>query len=49
MFKVNNKDSRTTPGVILVILLLTYFIPYSSVSIVNFGLVNSGSVIPNIL
>ena len=28
MFKVNNKDTRTTP--------MAYFTPYSSVSIVNF-------------
>ena len=39
MFKVNNKDTRTTPLVSLRCLyceLLTYFTPCSSVSIVNF-------------
>ena len=35
MFKVNNKDTRTAP-------LWTYFTPFSSVSIVNFELVNAG-------
>ena len=44
MFKVNNKDTRTTPGIVLVSLLLTlrtYFTPCSSVSIVNFEQVNT--------
>ena len=38
MLKVNNKDTRTTLGVVLVSLLLTLnnFTPCSSVSIVNF-------------
>ena len=37
MFKVNNKDTRTTPGVDLVALLLTLCsTPRSIVSIVNF-------------
>ena len=35
MFKVNNKDTRTTP-------LQTHFIPCSSVSIVNSEQVNAG-------
>ena len=37
MLKVNNKDTRTTPAVVLVslLLVLTYFTPCSSVSIVN--------------
>ena len=36
MFKVNNKDTRTTPGIVLVSLMLTlYFLPFSSVFIVN--------------
>ena len=35
MFKVNNKDTRTTDAI-------TYFTPCSSVSIVNFEQVNSG-------
>ena len=42
MFKVNNKDSRTTP-VVLVSLLLTLniFPPCSSVSVDNFEQVNA--------
>ena len=38
MFKVNNKDTRTTPMVLLLtgVLLSYYFTPYSSVSVVNF-------------
>ena len=36
MFKVNNKDIRTTP--------MAYFTPFSSVSIVNFEQVNAGWV-----
>ena len=36
MFKVNNKDSRTTP--------MAYFTPCSSVSIVNFEHVIDGWV-----
>ena len=39
MFKVNNKDTRMTPGVVLV--SLKYFTPCSSVSIVNFKYVNT--------
>ena len=35
MFKVNNKDTRTTDAI-------TYFTPCSSVSIVNSEQVNSG-------
>ena len=44
MFKVNNKSTRTTPGIVLVSLLLTlkYFTPCSSGSIVNFEQVNAG-------
>ena len=43
MFKINIKDSRTTPGVVLVSLMLTLniFHTFSSVSIVNFELVNA--------
>ena len=44
MFKVNNKDTRTTPGVILVSLLLTLNIFHTlffSVSIVNFEHLNA--------
>ena len=33
MFKVDNKDTRTT---LFIVLLITYFTPCSSVSIVNF-------------
>ena len=48
MFKVNNKDTRTTPMASLVSLLLlwTYFTPCSSVSVfvVNFEQVNAGWV-----
>ena len=36
MFKVNNEDSRMTPVSLLLTLNGTDFIPYSSVSIVNF-------------
>ena len=36
MFKVNKKDTRITPNVVLVSLLLTYLTPCPSVSIVNF-------------
>ena len=43
--KVNNKDIKTTPGVILAFLLLTYFTSCSSVSIVNFDEVNAGWVV----
>ena len=45
MFKVSNKDIRTTPmAVILVSLLLTstYFTSFSNVSIVKFEHVNVG-------
>ena len=47
MFKVNNKDARTTPGVALASLLstLTYFTPCPSVSIVNLEQVNAGCVL----
>ena len=47
MFKVNKKDTRTTPGVVLVSLLLTLniFTPCSSVSIVNFKQVKAGWVL----
>ena len=38
MFKVNNKDTRTTPA-------LNIFTPCSNVSIVNFEQVNVGWVI----
>ena len=44
MFKVNNKDTKNNAsGVILLSLLLTFkiFVPYSSVSIVNFEQVNA--------
>ena len=44
MFKVNNKDTRTTPGVVLVSLLLTLNIFHTlffSVSIVNFEHLNA--------
>ena len=43
MFKVNNKDTRTTPGVVLVSLLLTLNIFHTlfSVSIVDFEQVNA--------
>ena len=46
MFKVNNKGTRTTPGVVLVSLLLNliiYFTPFSRDSTVNFEQVNAGS------
>ena len=33
MFKVNNKDTRTTPGVILVFLFLTLNLFHSSIDI----------------
>ena len=45
MFKVNNKDTKTTPMAsfwCLYRLLWTYFTSYSSVSIVNFEQVNAG-------
>ena len=42
-FKVNNKDTRTTPGVVLVSLMLTVNIFNTlCVSIVNFEQVNVG-------
>ena len=44
MFKVNNKDTRTTPLAsfwCICCLLWTYFTPCSSVSIVNFECVNA--------
>ena len=42
MLKVNNKDTRTTPGVVLVCLLLTLNIFYTFYTIVNFEQVNAG-------
>ena len=44
MSNLNNEDTRMTPGVVLVSLLLTwiYFTPYSSVSIVDFEQANAG-------
>ena len=54
MFKVNNKDTKTTPlandvtGVVLVSLLLTYFTPCSSISIVNFEHIITGWVVTSI-
>ena len=44
MFKVNNKDTRTTPGVVLVSLLLTLNIFHTlfSAFIVNFEQVIAG-------
>ena len=43
MFKVNNKDTRTTLSVVLVSLLLcSYFTPCSSAFIVNFEQVIAG-------
>ena len=46
MFKVNNEDARTTPGVVLVSLLLNLniFTPSSNVSIVNLEHVIAGWV-----
>ena len=41
MFKYNNKDIRTTPGVFIVN-FQHYFTPCSCVSIVNFEHVNAG-------
>ena len=52
MFKVSNKDTRTTPKVnnkdtrMSLLLTLTYFTPCSSVSIVNFEQVNASWVTP---
>ena len=52
MFKVNNKDTRTTPKVnnkdtrMSLLLTLTYFTLCSSVSIVIFEQVNTGWVTP---
>ena len=40
MFKINNKDTRPTPGVVLLSLLLTLNI-FQGVSIVNFEKVNA--------
>ena len=42
MFKVNNKDTRTTA----MATAMAYFTLCSNVSIVNFEQVNAGSVIP---
>ena len=45
MFKVNNKDTRTTPGVVLVSLLLTLDIFHTlCVSIVDFEHVIAGCI-----
>ena len=44
MFKVSNKDARTTPMVSL-LLLWTHFTPCSSLSILNFEQVNPGWVV----
>ena len=43
MFKVNDKETRTTPGAALesLLLTLTYFTPCSSVYIVKFEHVNA--------
>ena len=40
MFKVSNKDARTTP-----VASVAYFTPCSSVSIANFEQVNAGWVV----
>ena len=45
MFKVNNKDTRKMPMALqkcLYCQLWTYFIPFLSVSIINFEQVNAG-------
>ena len=42
LLKVCNEGTRTTPGIVLVPLLLTYFTPCSSVSLVNVEHVNGG-------
>ena len=46
MFKANIKNTRTTPGIVLVSLLisLNIFHIFSSVSIVNFDQVNTAKV-----
>ena len=41
MFKVNIKDTRTTPGVVLILILNISFTPCSTVSIANFEHVNA--------
>ena len=41
MFKVNNKDARTTP-LVSFWYLYCYFTPFSIVSIVNFEQINAG-------
>ena len=48
MFKVNNKDTRTTSGINLVSLLLTLSIlhTFSSVSLVNFEPVDNELEVP---
>ena len=48
MFKVNNKDTRTTPFLVSLLLTLNIFhtlFPCSSATIVNFGQVNGDWVI----
>ena len=42
MFKVNNKDTKTAPGVMSLLLVLNICAPCSSVSIVNFEQVDVG-------
>ena len=43
MFKVNNRNSKTTCGICSKLRIKTYnFSPYSSVSIVNFEHANAG-------
>ena len=44
MFKVNNKDTKTTPhhSCVFIVNLFTYFTLYSNVSIVKFEQVNAG-------
>ena len=42
MFKVNNKDTRTTPMASIYVFIWTYFTPCSSVSIFNFEQLNIG-------
>ena len=42
MFKVNNKDTKTAPGVMSLFLVLNICTPCSSASIVKFEQVNVG-------
>ena len=44
MFKVNNKDTRTTQDNVLVLTINFVFTPCSSISIVNVEHVNAGWV-----